>query len=91
MHGDRGALSEEEGNSVREYKAMHKENILSRWLREDKLGNAKEVEEKNQKEEIKRGTSEVEEELEWVAVNCTRASLEVCLCLGGICLRKVML
>ena len=31
----RGALLEEEGDIVREYKAMHGEKFLSSWLRED--------------------------------------------------------
>ena len=32
---ERGALPKEEGDVVREYKAMHEENVLSSWLRED--------------------------------------------------------
>ena len=32
---ERGALPKEEGDVTREYKAMHAENILSSWLRED--------------------------------------------------------
>ena len=32
---DRGALLEEEGDVIREYKAMHEEKFLSSWLRED--------------------------------------------------------
>ena len=35
MLQDRGALLEEEGDVVREYKAMHADNFLSTWLRED--------------------------------------------------------
>ena len=31
---DRGALPKEEGDIVRECKAMHEENFLSSWLRE---------------------------------------------------------
>ena len=31
----RGAVPEEEGGVVREYKAKHEENFLSSWLRED--------------------------------------------------------
>ena len=38
MLQDGGALSKEEGDNVREYKAMHEDNILSRWLREDVEG-----------------------------------------------------
>ena len=32
---ERGALPKEEGDAVREYMAMHEENVLSSWLRED--------------------------------------------------------
>ena len=32
---DRGALPTENGNHLREYIAVHEENFLSRWLRED--------------------------------------------------------
>ena len=32
---DRGALPEEEGDIARKHKAMHEENFLSSWLRED--------------------------------------------------------
>ena len=32
---ERGAPPKEEGDAVREYKAMHEENFLSSWLRED--------------------------------------------------------
>ena len=35
MLQDRGALPKEDGDIVREYKAMHEENFLSIWLRED--------------------------------------------------------
>ena len=33
MLQDRGALPKEEGDVVREYKAVHAENFLSSWLR----------------------------------------------------------
>ena len=33
MLQDRGALLEGEGDIVREYKAMHEDNLLSSWLR----------------------------------------------------------
>ena len=32
---DRGALPREEGDAIREFKAMHEENFLGSWLRED--------------------------------------------------------
>ena len=35
MLQDRGALPKEEEDIVREYKAMHEENFLSSWVRED--------------------------------------------------------
>ena len=35
MLQDRGALPKEEGDVIGEYKAMHEENFLSSWLRED--------------------------------------------------------
>ena len=35
---DRGALPREEGDVIREYNAMHEENFLSSWLREDLVG-----------------------------------------------------
>ena len=38
MLQDRGALPEEEGDVVREYKAMHEEHFLISWLREDVEG-----------------------------------------------------
>ena len=34
MLQDRGALPEEEGDVVREYKAMHEDNFLSSWLKD---------------------------------------------------------
>ena len=38
MLQDRGALLEEEGDVVREYKAMHEQNFWCNWLREDTAG-----------------------------------------------------
>ena len=35
MLRDRGALLKEEGDVIREYRAVHEENILSSWLREE--------------------------------------------------------
>ena len=32
---ERGTLPKEEGDAIREYKAMHEENFLSSWSRED--------------------------------------------------------
>ena len=31
----RGAFPKEDGDAISEYKAMHEENFLSSWLRED--------------------------------------------------------
>ena len=38
---DRGALPRKEGDVVREYNAMHEENLLSSWLREGLVGRRK--------------------------------------------------
>ena len=56
---DRGALPREEGDLVREYKAMHEENSPSRRLREDVEGmeERKEMDE----EESRSGKREVRE------------------------------
>ena len=55
----RGALPKEEGDVVREFYAMHEENFLSSWLREDLVGKEerrKEVDEKiTEGESKKRG------------------------------------
>ena len=44
MLKDRGALPKEEGDLIREFKAMLEENFLSSWLREDEEGKAAQVE-----------------------------------------------
>ena len=38
---DRGALPKEEGDTIRECKAMHEENFLSSWLRDYEEGKRK--------------------------------------------------
>ena len=38
MLQDRGALLKEEGDVIREYKAVHEENFLNSWLSEDVEG-----------------------------------------------------
>ena len=38
MSQDRGALLKEEGDSVKEYKAMYEDKFLSSWLRKDLEG-----------------------------------------------------
>ena len=38
---ERGALPKEEGDTIRECKAMHEENFLSSWLRDYEEGNRK--------------------------------------------------
>ena len=42
MLEERGALSKEEGDSRREYRAMREETFQSSWLREDVEGTAEE-------------------------------------------------
>ena len=53
---DRGALPREEGDVIREYSAMHEENFLSSWLREDLFGKeeGRKKEDKKIREEVKR-------------------------------------
>ena len=56
MLQDRGALPKEQGDIVREYKAMHKENFLSSCLREDVEGKEQSKNQFNRKtnEEVSR-------------------------------------
>ena len=35
MRQDGGALPKDEGDAIREYKAMHEENFMSSWIREE--------------------------------------------------------
>ena len=42
---DRGALPREEGDAIREFKAMHEENFLGSWLRKDSKSKTKEDQE----------------------------------------------
>ena len=54
---ERGEFPKEEGDAVREYKAMHEENFCSSWLREDgkvKEGRRKLVR-RMKKKEVTRG------------------------------------
>ena len=53
MLEDRGALPKEDGDLLREYQAMHEENFLSSWLREDM--EREEEERKRLNEEAGRG------------------------------------
>ena len=60
---DRGALRKEDGNQLREYRAVHEENFLCSWLREDEEGVKAEMQrlsEEAEQEEGKSGTREVE-------------------------------
>ena len=55
---DRGGLPREEGDTIREYKAMHEEKFLSSCLREDGKGKTKKKWKwirKSQKTQVKRG------------------------------------
>ena len=63
---DRRALLEEEGDLVRDHKAMHEENFLSGWLREDVEGKLQEEEEMRRRtkvEETKSGRRRLREKL----------------------------
>ena len=45
MLEERDALPEEDGNQLREYKALHEENFISSWLRENVEGGEAEMQE----------------------------------------------
>ena len=52
---DRGALPREGGKVIREYNAIHEENFLSSWLREETVGkDERRKEDKKNREEVKR-------------------------------------
>ena len=62
MPEDIGALPREDGDLLREYHAMHEENFLSSWMREDVEGKEEQRERLNEeaeREESKRGKREV--------------------------------
>ena len=61
---DRGALPREEGYVIREYNAMHEENFVSSWLREDLVGkkDRRRKEDKKIIEGVKRQEKRQEEE-----------------------------
>ena len=71
MLEDRGALSKEEADLVREYKAMYGENFLVSWPREDK--EVEQVRRRSRVEEVKTGRREAEGKMERVSVGCKRA------------------
>ena len=52
---ERGALPKEEGDAVREGKAMHEENFLSSWLREDGRERNERTVKKSDENEEERG------------------------------------
>ena len=62
---DRGEWPEEEGDDIREYEAMHEENVQRSWLRkdgEDKRGRRMEAERQTREEMGKQRTREEEKE-----------------------------
>ena len=68
---ERGELPNEEGNVVREYKAMHEEDFWNSWMREDEKSKEErkvEAEEKGEVEGEKRKREEEKEENETVTV-----------------------
>ena len=61
---DRGALLEEEGDLIKNHKAMHEDNFLSGWLREYVEGKVEEEEEMRRRtkvEETKSGRRRLRE------------------------------
>ena len=59
---ERGELPNEEGDVVREYKAMHEENFLGSWLREDVRVKEERVAKACEKNEEERGEKRKKEE-----------------------------
>ena len=64
---ERGELPNEEGDVVKEYKAMHEEDFWSSWLREDERGKEERLSKAESNEEekvkrVKRGKREEEKE-----------------------------
>ena len=65
MLEDGGVLPKEDGDLLREYQALHEENFLSSWLREDVEGKEEErarLNEEAKQEESRSGKREVEGE-----------------------------
>ena len=77
---DRFALPREEGDAVREYKAMHEENFVGSWLRED--GKSKTREDIEVREDVgKKGKRDREKEEDETVVGrkCVNpVSVEAC-------------
>ena len=67
MLEDGGALPKEDGNQLREYRAMHEENFLSSWLRED-VAEVERLSEEDKQQESERGKRGVESEGERVQI-----------------------
>ena len=61
---ERGELRKEESDAVREYKAMHEENFLSSWPREDERGEGGKMAKAEKSEEEKGEKRKREEEKE---------------------------
>ena len=61
---ERGELPHEEGDAVRECRAMHEENFWSSWLREDERGKEERMAkaEKNEEERSEKRKREEEKE-----------------------------
>ena len=73
---ERGELPKEEGDAVREYKAMHEEIFLSSWLREDarekeeRTAKASEENEEERSEKRKREEEKEENKTERIKRRC---------------------
>ena len=58
---ERGEVTNVEGDAVREFQAMHEENFLSNWLREDESGK-EERNARTEKNEEEKGEKRKREE-----------------------------
>ena len=58
---EKGKLPNEEGDVVKEKKALHEEDFWSSWLREDERGKERRMAKTERKEEEKKGRGESRE------------------------------
>ena len=85
MQQDRGELLEEEGDVIREYKAMQAETFLSSWLREDGKEKEEIIMEKGKetKAEMGKKRRREEEKEENETEECQKKMCRFCFC-GGL-------
>ena len=81
---ERGELLKEEGDTVRENKAMHEEKFLSSWLREDGGGKKKGWQKRRRKKKKRVKREKREEEKEDNETGTVKRRCQGCFFCGGI-------